>query len=54
MSKYVKNLISEELSKRLSGESECLLVNVIGIDANKTMTLLSLIMSQSGFDLLQD
>ena len=39
MSKYVKNLMSEELSKRLSGESECLLVNVIGIDANKTMTL---------------
>jgi large subunit ribosomal protein L10 len=39
MSKYVKNLISEELSKRLSGESECLLVNVVGLDANKTMTL---------------
>lgn len=39
MSKYVKNLISKDLAKRLAGESECLLVNVVGIDANNTMTL---------------
>lgn len=39
MSKYVKNLISEDLAKRLAGESDCLLVNVIGLDANNTMTL---------------
>jgi len=39
MSKYVKNLISEDIAKQLSGESDCLLVNVIGLDANNTMTL---------------
>ena len=39
MSKYVKNLISEDLAKRLAGETDCLLVNVIGLDANNTMTL---------------
>ena len=39
MSKYVKSLISDDLAKRLAGESDCLLVNVIGLDANHTMTL---------------
>ena len=39
MSKYVKNLISEDLANRLAGETDCLLVDVIGLDANDTMTL---------------
>ena len=39
MSKYVKNLISEDLAKQLAGETDCLLVNVVGLDANNTMTL---------------
>ena len=39
MSKYVKNLISEDLAKQLAGETDCLLVDVIGLDANNTMTL---------------
>ena len=39
MSKYVKNLITKDLKKRLDGVDEALLVNVIGIDANKTVLL---------------
>jgi ribosomal protein L10 len=39
MSKYVKNLISEDLAKQFAGETDCLLVNVVGLDANNTMTL---------------
>ena len=39
MSKYVKNLISDHLRERLSGIDEALLVNVIGLDANHSMTL---------------
>ncbi len=39
MSKFVKNLLSEDLSKRLDGIDEALLVDVIGLDANSTMTL---------------
>ena len=39
MSKYVKNLISDDLAKRLDGVTDALLVNVIGLDANSTMTL---------------
>jgi len=39
MSKYVKNLISEELSKRLGGVDDALLVNVIGLDSNRTVAL---------------
>lgn len=39
MSKYVKNLIAEDLKKQLDGVDEALLVNVIGVDANKTVVL---------------
>lgn len=39
MSKAVKNLVINELSKKLDGVSDCVLVNVIGIDANNTCAL---------------
>lgn len=34
MSKYVKDLLAQELKRRLGGVEEALLVNVIGIEAN--------------------
>jgi len=34
MSKYVKNLITEDLRNRLAGVQDALLVNMIGLDAN--------------------
>ncbi len=39
MSKYVKGLIADDLSRRLSGVNDALLVNVIGLDAGKTYVL---------------
>ena len=39
MSKYVKNLLTKDLSQRLDGVEDALLVNVIGLDANKTVAL---------------
>ena len=39
MSKYVKNLMTEELSRRLDGVNDLLLVNVVGIDANSSVEL---------------
>ena len=39
MSKYLKKLISEDLTTRLQGIQEALLVKVVGLDANRTMTL---------------
>ena len=39
MSKFVKNLISNDVGKRLEGVEEALLVNVIGLDANQTVVL---------------
>lgn len=39
MSKYVKNLIIKDLQGRLEGINDALLVNVIGLDANRTTTL---------------
>jgi len=39
MSKYVKDLVSKEIAKQLDGVSEALLVNVVGLDANKTVVL---------------
>jgi ribosomal protein L10 len=39
MSKYVKELVAKEISKRLEGVDNALLVNVIGLEANKTVTL---------------
>jgi ribosomal protein L10 len=39
MSKFVKNLVSDELTKRLDGVDDALLVKVVGLDANRTVTL---------------
>jgi large subunit ribosomal protein L10 len=39
MSKFVKNLVTDHLRQRLSGVDDALLVNVIGLDANKTTAL---------------
>ena len=39
MSKYVKKLITSDISSRLEGVEEAVLVNVIGLDANKTVAL---------------
>lgn len=39
MSKAVKNLMINDLSKRLDGVNDCVLVDVIGLDANETSTL---------------
>jgi ribosomal protein L10 len=39
MSKYVKNLITSDLSKRLDGVQEAVFVNVIGLDANQSVGL---------------
>lgn len=39
MSKKVKQLITKDISERLSGVDDALLVNVVGLDANKTVLL---------------
>ena len=39
MSKYVKDLVTKDLSSRLEGVDDALLVNVIGLDANSTVQL---------------
>lgn len=39
MSKFLKNLISSELSNRLDGVDDALLVNVVGMDANSSSAL---------------
>ena len=39
MSKFVKDLISKHLASELNGVSEALLVNVVGLEANKTVAL---------------
>ncbi len=39
MSKYVKNLIVQDIARRLDGVEDALLVNVIGMDANTTVSL---------------
>jgi len=39
MSKYVKDLLTREVSKRLEGVSDALLVNVVGLDANQAVGL---------------
>jgi large subunit ribosomal protein L10 len=39
MSKYLKNLISDDLKSRLQGVSDALLVDVIGMEANKNVVL---------------
>jgi len=39
MSKYVKDLVTRDLARRLEGVEDALLVNVVGLDANKTVVL---------------
>ncbi len=39
MSKFVKNLIADQIKGFLDGVDDCVLVNVIGIDANDTVAL---------------
>ena len=39
MSKYLKQLITDQLSSELEGVTECVLVNVIGLSANETVDL---------------
>jgi len=39
MSKLVKNLVTEDLRKQLSGVADALLVNVVGLDAIRTTKL---------------
>ena len=37
MSKYLKDLISQDLGRRLDGVEDALLVNMIGLDANTSV-----------------
>lgn len=39
MSKYVKNLVTEELRQRLSGVNDAILVSVVGLNANADNSL---------------
>jgi len=39
MSKYVKDLLSKDISNRLEGVADCVLANVIGLDANSNGAL---------------
>lgn len=39
MSKFVKELLTKDLAKRLDGVENCVLANVIGMDANTTSSL---------------
>ena len=39
MSKVVKDLITKQFSRRLEGVNDCVLVDVVGMDANSTVAL---------------
>ena len=39
MSKYLKQLITDQLSSELEGVTDCVLVNVIGLSANESVDL---------------
>ncbi len=39
MSKYVKDLVTDDIKRRLDGVDDALLCNMIGLDANKTVEL---------------
>ena len=39
MSKYVKGLLAKDISNRLEGVTDCVLANVIGLDANANVAL---------------
>jgi ribosomal protein L10 len=39
MSKFVKDIVTQEIAKKLEGVHDALLVNVIGLDSNKSVVL---------------
>ncbi len=39
MSKYVKGLVADDIRRRIDGVDDALLVNMIGLDANKSVEL---------------
>jgi ribosomal protein L10 len=39
MSKYVKDLVAGDIKRRMEGVTDCLLVNVIGMDSGSTVNL---------------
>ena len=39
MSKYVKDLLAKNIGNRLDGVEDCVLANVVGLDANQTTVL---------------
>ena len=39
MSKFIKDLVTKHYADRLEGVDEALIVNVIGLDANKSVVL---------------
>ena len=39
MSKFVKDLVSRDIARRLEGVGDCVIANVIGIDSNSTTEL---------------
>ncbi len=39
MSKHIKDLLSSSLAERLSGVDDCVVANMIGLDANSTVVL---------------
>lgn len=39
MSKYVKNLLAKDMANRLDGVEECVLADMIGLDANSSVAL---------------
>jgi large subunit ribosomal protein L10 len=43
MSKYVKNLIADELRSRLAGVSDAIIANVIGMDSDSTFAIRKLL-----------
>ncbi len=47
MSKYVKNLMTDQLKSRWEGVSDALLVNVVGMDVNKNVELRSNLRQQN-------
>lgn len=46
MSKYVKQLVSDEIRKRLTGVQDALLVNMIGLNTDKTFALRRMLRSK--------
>ena len=51
MSKFVKQLVTKDISKRLDGVSYVMLVNLTGINANKTVSLRATL-ADKGIDIM--